>query len=421
MPNGRAPIGAAILSCAVFLSLAQASEAQSPSAVSKNGQTPGLAAPRVSAARSLSPAPSADRYELGPGDLVRIRFSGREDLSGEYRVRGDGGLALRALGAFQVRGKDADELRQDIVASVAAATGAGPRVVVEVIERRPLYVAGLVNKPGAVAYAPAMTVSHAIALAGGLLRTPVADTSIAQFASVSAEIARLKQAETALKRLVARQARLQAERERRSVVAIPEILIDLAGRAEAETLLSGEVRVQRSRAAGFVERRQQHVETTAGIRTEIRELEARMRRAKTSRSTDLRLDDLSALRARAYRMLEEAEVAVKTLDLDQERVIEQEIAETQEQIAAAELDIGAAKTLIEQVTGIPVDPAAASQDVEVKYTIIRYDDDRYLHIDADETLLLRADDVLRVSLKSPRRRTVAERMRRPAGNAPPGH
>jgi protein involved in polysaccharide export with SLBB domain len=465
MRNALLRSGLAIALCATYISVGHASDAgppetaaaaseTAPAATSLTSVAPAPPPPPV-VARQLPPKSPIDRYELGPGDLLRIRFYEREDLSGDFRVRADGRIGLPMLGIFYVQGKDADELEQEIIAAFTAATARRPQVLVEVLERRPFYATGLVNKPGPYPYVPHMTVLHALTIAGGLLRTTTADTPISQLVATNKEISHLRQAEASLKRLVARHTRLTAERERRPTVQASNLLIELAGKAEAEELMSGEIRLMQQRNEALSQRKKGHAESIARIREEIRELEAQTKQTKEQvRLNTLQLDDLNELRekglsrrpqllqlqtliagyearsleinaaiARAHRSLEETERSMVSLDLDQKVQIEQEIVETEKQIASTELEVQEAKKLIEQMTGMPVEVATANPNADMSFTIIRYDDDRYLTIDADEKMLLRPGDILRVGLKQggSDKANVTQRLTSQAKQGQPGH
>ncbi|PZQ45621.1 MAG: polysaccharide biosynthesis protein [Micavibrio aeruginosavorus] len=106
-------------------------------------------------------------YVLGIGDKLRINVFGQEELTGEYTVESNGDISFPLLGDVPVAGftpteieaKIADDLDPDYIVS--------PRVSIEVLNYRSLYVLGEVQQPGKYEYAPNLTVLQAIATAGG--------------------------------------------------------------------------------------------------------------------------------------------------------------------------------------------------------------------------------------------------------------
>jgi polysaccharide biosynthesis/export protein len=120
--------------------------------------------------RGLAPLPpiASGVYRLGPGDQVRIITVGEDTLTGEFAVDDSGRIAVPMLGTMPAAGLSPEALG----AVVAAALQRGglvraPSVSVEVIQYRPIFVLGEVNKPGEFPYQPGMTLLGAVALAGG--------------------------------------------------------------------------------------------------------------------------------------------------------------------------------------------------------------------------------------------------------------
>lgn len=106
-------------------------------------------------------------YRLGPGDKLRVTVYGEEDLSGEFEVGSAGEVSLPLIGAVRV----ADLTLRGFVSLAELRLREGylkhPRVSVEVINYRPVYVLGEVNNPGVYEYVNHMTVLQAVVLAGG--------------------------------------------------------------------------------------------------------------------------------------------------------------------------------------------------------------------------------------------------------------
>jgi protein involved in polysaccharide export with SLBB domain len=107
-------------------------------------------------------------YRLGPGDQVRLTVFRHEDLSGQFEVDGEGFFALPLVGEILSAGMTARELEGEIESRLK---GGGylvsPQVSIEVLNYRPFYIVGEINNPGSYQYVSGMTVTNAVALAGG--------------------------------------------------------------------------------------------------------------------------------------------------------------------------------------------------------------------------------------------------------------
>lgn len=121
-------------------------------------------------AGGLRPIPEAptDRYVLGPGDQVRVITFGEEQLTGEFRVDASGNIALPLVGAVRAAGLTPDQLAEAVTETLRSSRlYQNPSVSVEVVDYRPVFVLGEVNRPGQYPYQPGMTVVTAVAIAGG--------------------------------------------------------------------------------------------------------------------------------------------------------------------------------------------------------------------------------------------------------------
>lgn len=116
-------------------------------------------------------APSANvvsNYKLASGDVITIRVFGEEDLSREKIKLTDAGTVFYpVLGEIQVLGKTVGELEKLITDGLRGRYLVNPRVAVSVDDYRQFFVNGQVDKPGAYAYQPGLTVAKAVAIAGG--------------------------------------------------------------------------------------------------------------------------------------------------------------------------------------------------------------------------------------------------------------
>lgn len=112
-------------------------------------------------------AKDSGEYTLGVGDTVRINVYGQEEMSQEYTVEPDGVISLPLAGTIGAAGYSAREVEQAIVTKLHPDYMINPKVSVEVIGFRSMYVLGEVQQPGKYEYVPNMTVMQAVAIAGG--------------------------------------------------------------------------------------------------------------------------------------------------------------------------------------------------------------------------------------------------------------
>lgn len=107
------------------------------------------------------------QYRLGAGDQVRLSVFGEDDLGGVFSVSGEGKLSLPLIGDVAVVGKTVAEVRDLVADKYRQGYLKEPRVTIEVLNFRPFYILGEVNKPGEYPYNNGMTVVNAVALASG--------------------------------------------------------------------------------------------------------------------------------------------------------------------------------------------------------------------------------------------------------------
>lgn len=109
----------------------------------------------------------ASSYTLGSGDKLRVIVFGEEDLSGEFVVDDAGFVRLPLIGQIAAAGRSVRQLEDDIAAKLGKQYLKNPRVSIEVVNYRPFYIIGEVNKPGEYPYVAGMSILNAVAMAGG--------------------------------------------------------------------------------------------------------------------------------------------------------------------------------------------------------------------------------------------------------------
>jgi protein involved in polysaccharide export with SLBB domain len=190
------------------------------------------------AGAALTPAakPVDPTTDLGNAQSLRLRFSDFPNLTGEYRVGADYTIAIPAVGRISVRGLNSRSFEETIAQKVSAASGRQSFVAVEILEYRPVFVTGSVGRPGPVPWQPKMTVLQAIASAGGIYRATTGSGGV-----------NVRRAVDDQKRWLASYARVQAELKDAARIELPKRLVELAGEADAATLIDEQSKVMAQR------------------------------------------------------------------------------------------------------------------------------------------------------------------------------
>lgn len=119
-----------------------------------------------------APRPQSD-YVLGPGDRIRVIVFGEEEMSGEFQVNPQGGVAMPLINEVRASGLTLRQFEDALETRLSDGYLVEPRVSVDVLNFRPFYIFGEVQQPQAYPYSNGLNVVNAIATAGGF--TPNAD------------------------------------------------------------------------------------------------------------------------------------------------------------------------------------------------------------------------------------------------------
>jgi protein involved in polysaccharide export with SLBB domain len=367
------------------------------------------------------------RAGTGADSMLRT-FYQRMDLSAEYMIDEDGIVSLPRLGKFSAAGLLPRDLEAQLTTAFTRKIGRPADVNIAIQDRRPIYVVGAVKNGGAFKHTGRMTVLHAVALAGGIERGP---SNLAHPIESVREQERVGKLTHQLKRLLARAARLETERSGSVAIEAPAQLISLAGKDDAEAVLSAEqtlLQLDQSR------RRQQQAEAEAGVATARKEIEAlraklvkldaqsqihgehladlRKLEGFTTRTSVIKLSgelseiesrrqDIHATLAVAEARLAQAERIVARLSLDHATEIARSIAMTEAEIADVRLSLGAAGLLLSAL-GQGTLLNARGHIAEPIYEIVRQGKDASTVLPAQEGTQLLPGDVLKVRLESHR-------------------
>ncbi|HEC12430.1 MAG TPA: polysaccharide export protein [Acidiferrobacteraceae bacterium] len=111
---------------------------------------------------------SGGAYKLGAGDLIKIQVFREDDMDREVRIGTNGYITYPLVGELEAVGLTARGLEKLVAKRLTGRFFKAPVVTVAILEFRPFYVNGEVEKPGSYPYQPGLTVRKAISVAGGL-------------------------------------------------------------------------------------------------------------------------------------------------------------------------------------------------------------------------------------------------------------
>lgn len=106
-------------------------------------------------------------YRLGSGDKIRVIVFDEPTLSGEFFVNGEGKVSMPLIGEVRAGGLTVSQLQTAITRALANGYLRRPQVSAEVLNFRPFYILGEVQKPGMYPYSDGLIVDNAVALGGG--------------------------------------------------------------------------------------------------------------------------------------------------------------------------------------------------------------------------------------------------------------
>jgi protein involved in polysaccharide export with SLBB domain len=176
-------------------------------------------------------------YKLGPQDRVRVkviewRASIGETyewaaLTGEYTVNAEGRVFLPLVGEVEASGLNLMGLSKNISQGLKNRVGLVelPDTSVEIVQARPFYIIGSVERPGEYPYRTGLTVLQAVSVAGGFSRAIDNAEGRLDRESITGR-GNLTVLNLQKNTLVARLARLQAEEQGSDTITFPASLTD---------------------------------------------------------------------------------------------------------------------------------------------------------------------------------------------------
>jgi polysaccharide biosynthesis/export protein ExoF len=159
-------------------------------------------------------------YELGPQDKIRVSviewFTGagelRSPINGEYMVSPNGLISLPLVGDVQALGLEPSALATQVSEKLQAKLSLSERPItsIEIVQFRPFFVMGDLERPGEYAYRPGITALQAVSLAGGFYRAASPTPAQAQREAMQATGER-RSLSARVTELAVRRFRLEAE------------------------------------------------------------------------------------------------------------------------------------------------------------------------------------------------------------------
>lgn len=396
---------------------AQAEQTPPPSVV----ETPKAIAPGPRTTGRPPSSPTAGQTRLGSGDKLSVKIYERPDLSGEFTVRSDGTISLPLIGAFSVEDRLPGEVERDIGATLDKITGRATTLVVEVVEWRPIYVVGAVDKPGTYPYKPHMTVLQVLAASGGPYR--LSSITGNRIEAGREELSHWQNVEK-LKSLLVRRARLDAELNGKDDIEVPARLNDIATPDDIESVISAEKRVMSQRTASYQQSlegasrkvemsgkeiellKEQLAHTNDEVRltkAESADLQNMAQRGLTPRtrlldsqrlvsSLEANVREIAASLTRAELGLTTAEKEKSILEIEHKLKLEEEMRTNEEDLRIAET----ALKVSSHVTGLGIRGGIISEP-RLRYQVIRREGDRQVASSVDESSELLPGDVIRIT------------------------
>lgn len=372
-----------------------------------------------------------EQLDLGPGAdagmTADIRtFYQRLDLTGEHVVEADGAINIALLGRFAIGGMTSDEARIKVMEAYRSIMGRSGEVNIKIVERKPIFVTGIVKSPGSFRYEPGMITGQAVALAGGYDRPAEA---AARLFDAQRERERRTQAVNRLERLVAKRIRLVRQRD---LLDNPDAKTsnektDSAG-DEISVLMEGELRLlaaEMSARSGEISLNNAKLSSTKGQLSalkKISEIVARQIGFRSERARVLQkmqgsgistleslwnaqkeVADLQMQEGRLTAEIGAAETSIVQAEAEAVMIKSSRSVDIERELAAVEEEINQQRTTIDasenMISALETSASGARIGEPLRLRILRRTSARTALLDADETTDLRPGDVVKVGVE----------------------
>ena len=104
---------------------------------------------------------------LQPGDRIKVTIYGEDTLTGPYDINPAGYIYMPLAGGIRAAGHTQPELARVIADKYKNGILQEPKVSVEIVSLRPIYIFGEVEHPGQFPYTSGLNVITAASMAGG--------------------------------------------------------------------------------------------------------------------------------------------------------------------------------------------------------------------------------------------------------------
>ncbi len=367
--------------------------------------------------------------KLVNAERVNIRIQGYPALSGEYRVNGDGTIAVPGIGRFEIMNNTIMDFEAQLATEVARIGGRETSISIEVLDYRAVFISGLVARSGAFAWKPGLSVLHAEALAGGLARgvTPTGEATL--LPSTDREKDRALRAAYELAATLATIARLRTEKNSEATFVAPARLATLLSQSDLMALSGAHQATLKSRNVAYLGRvnalknakilAQKELGALVSQRTRLTEQLAKRRatlqkiekigeqgfiRADRIFEDQVRLSELEERLTTTTIAISRIDAAVATAQQDLEVLvlgraaeIDTEILGLEQKAGQLELDIESANDTYRRITGQNVLNTRDVHPVLLRYEIVRVEAGVSRVIKADRATMLEPGDVVMVS------------------------
>lgn len=384
-------------------------------------------------------------YKLGPRDKIRVmvhewrpakdEIYAWKAINNDYTVGPSGRVSLPLVGEIYVLDKSTTDLATVIAGRLKHGMGlaTAPDTSVSIVEFRPIYVLGDVEKAGEFEFRPGLTVLKAVGLGGGLYRGSHADLRLERdVVTARGELGRLLYEKNAL---LVRRARIEAELNGSDGVDCPTELLRGENMTRCATpLIAQEQRIFIARRKAYesqqrtlrnlkdylnreaetvAQQKGSHEKQVSFVKQELEGVRVLNRKGLATSPRRLALE----------RNLAQLEGSGLQFDRDLMR-IRQELSKTE--IALAELEDKRAGDLTSELQGIEIKlgqiavqmltaqgllnealviaPATlraklgGETDIEPRYTIVRNRGAGVVELTASEATLLQPGDTLKVKI-----------------------
>jgi polysaccharide biosynthesis/export protein ExoF len=407
---------------------------------------------------------TADEYRLGAQDRLRVKvvewragkteYFNWEVFAGEYAVSASGIVSLPLIGSLPAEGRTTDEFAVTIAETLQKRAGLPnrPEATVEIIQYRPIYVVGSVERPGEYAYRPGLTVQQAISLSSGFYRQTEPGLMRLERDRITA-VGSYENARLETRRAMVRRARLAAELAESTRISVPEQLRDdadiprliadetavmnarrdalrsqLAANAELKNLFSKEIESLEQKIAvqdkqiALARRELKNVGTLVekGLAVSSREFALE----RTVADLESKMLDYTTATLRARQEISKAERDATDLKADRKAKIVTEIQETEAALDQLKARLAMAQSLANEAT-TTAPQLALDRSLQTaqrfSFWIVRRNGSNAVKIAVDENAAVEPGDMVRVEQAAGDDRSAGWPSLRAASDSPNGH